>query len=534
VTARTIGLMLVAAAAIADGGCRATPPPPDRTALRPVAEPDLTRAAEPVRRQLRARYASLNETTSNPSASTPDLANAFGEMGKLLMAAEFREQAEACLVNAETLAPGEFKWPYYLGHLYKSRGDAAQSAAAFERALRMQPDDPATLIWLGNAYLDQGRPDAAQSLFERAAARQPQSPAVLFGLGRAALARSDYAPAVRWLEQALTVAPREPPIHYPLAMAYRGLGQTGKAEEHMRLRGPGDIRPPDPLMADLETILESAVAYEVRGAKALDDRDWKAAAAAFRKGIELAPREPSLHHKLGTALILDGDAPGASEEFTEALRLSPTFAKAHYSLGILLASSGHTADAVAHLTEAVRDDPSYVEARVRLADVLRHSGRPAESLAYYDQAATLDPRSVDAPLGLAMALADLRRYREARDRLAQDVKQYPDQPIFAHALVRLLVAAPDASVRDGQKALALMREILAREPRTVDVNEMMAMTQAELGQYGDAVIWQREALSAAERLAQPDLDRRLADTLALYERRQPCRTPWSDDSFAAR
>jgi len=524
-----MGLMFVAAASMAGAGCRSTPSPPDRTALRPVALPDLTHAAEPVRRQVRDRYASLTETTSNPNATSPDLANAFGEMAKLFMAAEYREQAEACLVNAETLAPGEFKWPFYLAHLYKARGEAAKSAAAFERALRLRPDDPATLIWLGDAQLNQGRPEAAQALFERASSQQPQSLAALFGLGRAALARSDYAQAVRWLEQALTVAPREAAIHYPLAMAYRGLGQTAKADAQMRLRGPGDIRPQDPLMTELDTILESPVAYEVRGAKALDDRDWKAAAAAFRRGIELAPQEPSLHHKLGTALFLDGDAGGAAEQFTEALRLSPTFAKAHYSLGILLAANGRTAQGAAHLAEAVRDDPTYVEARIRLADILRHSGRPAESLAHYDQAAALDPRAVDAPLGRAMALVDLHRYRDARDRLVEDVKQYPEQPLFVHALVRLLAAAPDAAVRDGRAALALMRDLLARDPRSVDVDEMMAMTQAELGQYGEAVTWQREALSAAQRLARPDLVRRLADTLAAYERRQPCRRPWFED-----
>ena len=282
-------------------------------------------------------------------------------------------------------------------------------------------------------------------------------------------------------------------------------------------------------MADLDRILESPVAYEVRGAKALDDRDWKAAAAAFRQGIELAPQEPSLHHKLGTALFLDGDAGGAAEQFTEALRQSPTFAKAHYSLGILLAANGRTAEGAAHLAEAVRDDPTYVEARIRLADVLRHSGHPAESLAHYDQAAALDPRAVDAPLGRAMALVDLHRYHDARDRLVEDVKQYPEQPLFVHALVRLLAAAPDAAVRDGRAALALMRDVLAREPRSVDVDEMMAMTQAELGQYGEAVTWQREALSAAQPLARPDLVRRLADTLAAYERRQPCRRPWFED-----
>src|SRR5262249_39206113 len=163
---------------------------------------------------------------------------------------------------------------------------------------------------------------------------------------------ADYARAAERLEQALAMAPSQPAIHYPLAMAYRGLGQMDKADAHMRARAPGEIRPPDPLMLELETVLESAIAYEVRGAKALDDRDWTGAAASFRKGIELAPGEPSLHHKLGTALFLGSDTNGAASEFAEALRLSPTFAKAHYSLGVLLGASGKTTDALAHLREA--------------------------------------------------------------------------------------------------------------------------------------------------------------------------------------
>jgi tetratricopeptide (TPR) repeat protein len=515
-------------ALIAGTACHA---PAERT-VHAVLLPDLVRVAEPVRVQIRARYAALKQTTDNPRASSRDLAHAYGETGRLMMAAEYREEAEVCFVNAETLAPDEFEWPYYLAHLYKGRGEAAKSTVAFERALRLRPRDLAALVWLGNAYLDSGRPDAARSLFERALVEQPRSVAALFGLGRAALAQPDATRAAQYLEQALALDPRNAVIHYPLAMAYRGLGQMEKAEAHMRLRGPGGIRPPDPLMLQLETMLESAIAYEVRGAQALDDRDWKAAASYFRKGIDLAPNEPSLHHKLGTALFLGGDARAASEQFAEALRLSPGFAKAHYSLGVLLGSMGRSAESIAHLGEAVRDDPTYVEARIRLGDVLRLSGRAGESLRHYEQAAALDPRAIDAPLGYIMALVELHRYREARSRLTDDIKRYPDQPVFVHALVRLLASAPDAAVRDGHAALALMRDILAREPRSVDVTEMMAMTTAELGQYGEAVTWQREAMLAAQPLARPDLVRRLASTLAGYERHQPCRTPWSDEELA--
>src|SRR5439155_1453496 len=118
----------------------------------------------------------------------------------------------------------------------------------------------------------------------------------------------------------------------------------------------------------------------VPGAKALDERDWAAAAASFRKGVELAPNEPSLHHKLGTALFMRGDARGAIDQFEEALRLSPGFAKANYSLGVLMGSNGRPDKAIEHLSAAVRDDPAYVEARLRLADVLRATGRLAPAL----------------------------------------------------------------------------------------------------------------------------------------------------------
>ena len=84
----------------------------------------------------------------------------------------------------------------------------------------------------------------------------------------------------------------------------------------------------------------------------------------------------------------------------------------------------------------MKQDPTYVDARLRLADMLRINGRPAEAIAQYREAANLDARVIDAPLGMVMALVTLGRYAEARDRLRDGMQQYPDQPAFAHLLVR--------------------------------------------------------------------------------------------------
>ena len=135
-------------------------------------------------------------------------------------------------------------------------------------------------------------------------------------------------------------------------------------------------------MQELDAILESAVAYEVRGAQALDESNWVAAADYFRKGIALAPNEPSLRHKLGTALAMSGD-PRAVEQFEEVTRRWPKFAKAQYSLGLILASSGRNREAIEHFSAAVKSDPAYSEARLQLAETLRASGRFQESLPQY-------------------------------------------------------------------------------------------------------------------------------------------------------
>ena len=57
----------------------------------------------------------------------------------------------------------------------------------------------------------------------------------------------------------------------------------------------------------------------------------------------------------------------------------------------------------------------------------------------------------------------------------------------------------------------------------------MAMAQAEVRQFSAAVMWQRDAMSAAERTAGLGVAGLMADNLRLYESGKPCRTPWRPD-----
>jgi tetratricopeptide (TPR) repeat protein len=500
----------------------------EATPLRPVSLPDVSRATGPVQEQLRERYASLRLKAENSTTSAVELGHEYGEMGKLLMASEYRDAAEPCFLNAQALMPSEIRWPYYLAHLYRLRNEPEKSAVFFETTLRLRPDDVPALVWLGGVYLVQGRPEPAEPLFTKALTLQPRLGAALFGLGRVALAKRDYARAVTHLEEALKQDPLASIVHYPLAMAYRGLGELGKAESHLRQRGHVDPVPPDPLMSELNGLLHSALAYERLGVKALDKKEWQAAAAYFRKGVELAPDNASVRHRLGTALFVNGDARGAMQQFEEVVRRSPDFAKARYSLGVLMIASGRENDAIEQLSAAVRYDPNYVEGRLRLAEVLRRSGRLEESLSQYEQVIAIDPRAAEARFGFAITLVRLRRYQEARDRLTEGMHVYPTQPAFARALSRLLAAAPDDRVRNGRQAMAMTQQLLEQQ-QTVDLAETMAMTLAELGQYRQAATLQREVMAAARKAGHQDVVKHMAENLARYERNEPCRMPLRAD-----
>jgi tetratricopeptide (TPR) repeat protein len=475
------------------------------------------------------RRAALAAALSN-GASDPDLARQYGETGKLLMAATDLDRAEPCLLNAQTLAPGDLRWPYYLGHVYRIRGPLPKAGEAFEQVLRQSPNHFAALVWLGEVRLAEGRAADAAQLFAKALLQESQSAAALYGAGRAALATRDFRAAATHLELALAREPRATSAHYPLAMAYRGLGDSARAEAHLKLQGKDDPRPSDPLMGEIDTLIQTPEAYNVRGGQALDAGQWAQAADQFRKGLQINPADVSLRHRLGTALAQMGDVAGAAAEFEEVVRRDPTHARAHFSLGVLLNNAGRYDEAIARFSVALQHEPGYVQARVQLAGTLARAGRPGEAVAEFTRAIEADPSLSDALYGRGMAFVRLRRYGEARDSFAEGVKRFPDQPLFKLALARLLAAAPDDRVRDGRRAMAIVDELM-KGPQSLELAETAAMGLAEVGRFDQAVEAQRSVLEAARTANLQPVLRRSSENLALYEKREPSRRPFADDEL---
>ena len=507
----------------------ATPATTEAAQTLPLRVPDVSRLDPDVQQQIRDRHASLTEVLAAEQSSSAERAEAFGALGTLLLAAEYATEAEIAFQHAQTLAPRDMRWPYYLGHVYRARQEPARAIRSFQQVLELAPDDVASLIWLGDLHLASGDAAAAAAPLQRAFTLQPSSAAAAARLGRAALARREYPRAVEYLERALQLQPAAAAVHYPLGMAYRALGERSKAEAHLRqATESGDPAPADALMEAVAAQLRGAGAFEARGMDALDARDWNSAVANLRQAVALAPTNAVTRLNLGTALSLAGDAQAAERELREAVRLDPRLAKAHFALGVLAQERGRWHDAIARFSSAVQQEPGFVDARFALADALRRTGQAEAAVGQYRDVLALNPAASQARFGQAMALVRLHRVGDARAVLEEAVQVHADQPGFPHALARILAAAPEAAVRDGERALALMQPLVTAETSAA-VSETMGMVMAELNRFDEAVQWQERAIAAAAASGQPALAAQMQDNLRLYRRRQPCRTPWRDD-----
>lgn len=497
---------------------------PNRSELLPVPEPSLDGLEQQVADQLLETRAVLEEALANPEAEQGVRAEAYGELGRLYHAYELAEPAAVAYQNARVLSPADFRWAYYQAVLFQGEGRFEEAEGAYAVALKIRSTDVAALVHLGEVYLELGRFDRSAIAAERALSIAPDQPAATALLGQAVLAQGDVARAIELLETALAAVPQADRLHYPLGMAYRQAGNLEKAREHLGQLGKVGIRPPDPLVDELEELQRGSRVRVLRGRMAFRAGRFEDAAAEFRAAIEADPEDLAARVNLGTAIGQAGDVAGAIEQFRWALKIDPDNLAAHFNLGVLLLRQGAAEEAIEHDRAAVAGQPGDGEAHLELGRAYRAAGRADEALASLRRAVELAPFDEFARVEEASLLVALGRYREAAEGLDNAWSLMPRNVGVAQAFARLLAAAPDRTVRDGEQALDLARRVVEVNP-TVFNAETLALALAETGRCEEAAQWQRRVIGAEAETAPAGRLVALQQELARYEAGPPCRPP---------
>ncbi|MEM7480895.1 MAG: tetratricopeptide repeat protein [Acidobacteriota bacterium] len=484
----------------------------------PIPSVDLDALEQDVADQIRAQRREVEEVLHHPRATNLRKANAYGDMGRVFHAYALAEAAEACYRNALRFAPEDFRWPYYLGYLLQHKSRLEEAITFYRRALELLPVSIAAQVHLGEIYLALNRPEEAKKFFQGALDVGPKEPAALAGLGQVALSQKRYNDAAGHLGDALERVPQARMLHYPLALAYRGLGDEDKARWHLARRGEVGVRPPDPLIKELEAFRSGERVHLLSGRAAFRAGQFEDAIAGFRKAVAAKPDSARARINLATALSAAGQAEEAEKELRIVIRVAPENPTARYNLGALLIARNALPEALEQLQKAVRLAPEDAAARLDLAETLERSDRSAEALPHFEAAREQSPGEVRAWVGSARIHAENENWQATRDLLEEGHRLLPEDGRLAHALARLLAGSPDRSLRDGEQALDLARRVF--EAKAVPAHAAtLALALAEQGRCDEAAKWQQRAVD--EGLAS-DAAR---TALALYSSGPPCRPP---------
>ena len=239
-------------------------------------------------------------------------------------------------------------------------------------------------------------------------------------------------------------------------------------------------------------------------------------------------REPGdLETRLGliTVLLRLGDRPAANREIDAALAAATSPAdRAHvqFESAKILAMIGDLPEAIARLRLTRELDPDLTEAALSLGQLLLRTGSPGQAAVEFRQVVEQQPQSVSARLAEAHALWQSGDCAGARQRLEAGAAVMPRSAQMAHAVARLLATCPQDGVRDGERAVSLIRRLLAAQP-TGAHRETLAMALAETGRFTEAAQIQQQLLADATGGADERVLRRLRDNLERYRRGEPVR-----------
>jgi len=315
-----------------------------------------------------------------------------------------------------------------------------------------------------------------ETLWRTTIARNPDCWMAYSNLGSFLSTHGDANEAIADFRKALEIWPNQSKDHNNLGKALVQKGRIAEAMDHFQtaLR----ISPDDP---DTESNI---------GAASLQQGDADEAISHLRRAVEKWPRHAQGHINLGNALLQNREIDAAIAEYEKTLALPFDHAESHYSIGTALRQKGDVEEAIVHYRKALELRPDYANAHNNLANALRQQGRTEEAVHEYEAA----------------------------------LKSEPDSILAGNNLAWILATSPNASVRDGAKAVQLAQRANRLSGGSDPIIlHTLAAAYAENRQFSEAVNAAQRALELADANGVASLAESLRSKLALYQAETPYR-----------
>lgn len=258
------------------------------------------------------------------------------------------------LRNSLRLDPNQAKAHAALGVVLMDRKNYEDAAKSLEAAVNLAPDSAEFAMAFAESLLLWNRPTTMLVFLKSVEPRFKALPEFQYKLALAYYGVQEFSNAVATLENLLTTNPRrQDQIYYILGNSYFTMGKFDRSE------------------------------------------------AAFRKAIELNPKEPDYYENLATLLRKQGSSrlDDAMIQLQKAAAFAPSDPRLTFQLGLAYEAKGDWKEAAALLEKTVREQPGLVPAHVALARIYFHLGKRPEGLREKALIASLEQKKQQQRLG---------------------------------------------------------------------------------------------------------------------------------------
>ena len=228
-------------------------------------------------------------------------------------------------------------WQAYvgIGRNHFAAGEYADAAAAFRKALELQPSDPELLNWLGRSYLQQQHPEEIPELLSRANSTITNSALAHLLLARAYDAQDKVDEAKHEIDRALKIDPRCHGAHFAHGFIDWSTGELLNAEKELQqelsldpheslaayylaevLEKQGKLTEAEGVLTEMGQEVPNTYLYELGLGKLYErKKNNPLAAEHYRQAIRLDARQPEAHYRLAVTLRALRETTNANEEF---------------------------------------------------------------------------------------------------------------------------------------------------------------------------------------------------------------------------
>ena len=346
----------------------------------------------------------------------------------------------------------------------------------FEHTDKVTPQNYMAVTILGSLLAKEHKLDEAMAYYQTALRYQPAFPEAHFFMGNALDEQGKLDEAIAEYQKALWFRPTQEQTHIFMGIA---LAKQKKYDEAM---------------------------------------------AHYNAALKLNPDSAVAQNNLARILHTQGRLDEAVEHYNAALEIDPKLALAHNNLGILLIQKGKLTEGTAQLREARRLNPTNSETQLNLAFALNQQQQWPEAAELFSKTVRGDLPDPQAHYEFAVALAHLKRTREAMSQYANALLIQPDFPDALDGLAWILSTDANPDFRNGTEAVKMSERACELTGRQDPVKlKTLAAAYAETGRFEEATNTLRTAKDLAAKANRQELVKECSLMLEHFERSESWR-----------